>query len=82
MFSVYVTNLVLNSSLFPVMFGKNLINLLVVLGKYINGTTLVLDGGLWLSSPRHLSKEAVKNLSRAVEKRSRVAPIGLPKSKL
>lgn len=77
-----MTNLVLNSSLFPVMFGKKLINLLVVLGKYINGTTLILDGGLWLSSPRQMSKEAVKKLSLAVEKRSREAPIGLPNSKL
>ncbi|KAH7839029.1 hypothetical protein Vadar_033988 [Vaccinium darrowii] len=51
-------------------------------GKYINGTTMVVDGGLWLSRPRHLSKEAVKQLSRAVEKRSRDAPVGIPKSKL
>ncbi|RVW25614.1 Peroxisomal 2,4-dienoyl-CoA reductase [Vitis vinifera] len=51
-------------------------------GKYINGTTLVVDGGLWLSRPRHLPKEAVKQLSRAVEKRSRGVPVGVPKSKL
>ncbi|KAL1325516.1 hypothetical protein HN51_035582 [Arachis hypogaea] len=51
-------------------------------GKYVNGHTLVADGGLWLSRPRHLPKEAVKQVSRAVEKRSRNAPVGVPKSKL
>ncbi|KAK4746303.1 hypothetical protein SAY87_012615 [Trapa incisa] len=52
-------------------------------GKYVNGTTLVVDGGLWLSQPRRLPKEAVKQLSRAVEKRSRSAPVGVPnRSKL
>lgn len=51
-------------------------------GKYINGTTVPVDGGLWLSRPRHLPKEAVKQLSRAVERRSRDAPVGLPTSKL
>lgn len=51
-------------------------------GKYINGATLVLDGGLWLSHPRHIPKEAVKQLSRTVEKRSRETPTGLPNSKL
>ncbi|KAL5543722.1 hypothetical protein UlMin_007506 [Ulmus minor] len=51
-------------------------------GKFVNGTVIVVDGGLWLSRPRHLPKEAVKQLSRAVEKRSRNSPVGLPKSKL
>ncbi|KAL2245104.1 peroxisomal 2,4-dienoyl-CoA reductase-like [Sesamum indicum] len=51
-------------------------------GKYINGTTLIVDGGLWLSSPRILPKDAVKQFSRAVEKRSRAAPAGVPTSKL
>ncbi|XP_052201890.1 peroxisomal 2,4-dienoyl-CoA reductase [(3E)-enoyl-CoA-producing]-like isoform X2 [Diospyros lotus] len=51
-------------------------------GKFINGTTLVVDGGIWLSSPRQLSKEAVSQLSRAVEQRSKQTPIGIPKSKL
>ncbi|XP_073058812.1 peroxisomal 2,4-dienoyl-CoA reductase [(3E)-enoyl-CoA-producing]-like [Primulina eburnea] len=51
-------------------------------GKYINGTTMPVDGGLWLSKPRHLSKDAVKQLSRTVEKRSRATPAGLPTSKL
>ncbi|XP_057948091.1 peroxisomal 2,4-dienoyl-CoA reductase [(3E)-enoyl-CoA-producing]-like [Malania oleifera] len=51
-------------------------------GKYINGTTLIVDGGLWLSQPRRLPKEAVKQLSRVVEKRVRNAPAGLPTSKL
>ncbi|CAN6689052.1 unnamed protein product [Malus baccata var. baccata] len=51
-------------------------------GKFINGTVIVVDGGLWLSRPRHLPKEAVKQLSRTVEKRSRNAPVGVPSSKL
>ncbi|RDX62126.1 Peroxisomal 2,4-dienoyl-CoA reductase [Mucuna pruriens] len=51
-------------------------------GKFINGDTMIVDGGLWLSRPRHLPKEAVKQASRSVEKRSRNAPVGVPKSKL
>lgn len=51
-------------------------------GKYVNGTTLPVDGGLWLSKPRHMSKDAVKDISRTVEKRSRAAPAGVPTSKL
>ncbi|GLT71641.1 hypothetical protein SLA2020_436430 [Shorea laevis] len=51
-------------------------------GKYVNGTTLIVDGGLWLSRPRHLPKEVIKQLSRAVEKRSREKPVGVPTSKL
>ncbi|XP_021299501.1 peroxisomal 2,4-dienoyl-CoA reductase-like [Herrania umbratica] len=51
-------------------------------GKYVNGTTLIIDGGHWLSRPRHITKEAVKQLSRAVEKRSRDKPVGVPTSKL
>ncbi|RLM75118.1 peroxisomal 2,4-dienoyl-CoA reductase-like [Panicum miliaceum] len=38
-------------------------------GKYVNGTTLVVDGGLWLSHPRHIPKEEVKELSKLVEKK-------------
>ncbi|CAN6684041.1 unnamed protein product [Malus baccata var. baccata] len=38
-------------------------------GKYINGTTLVVDGGEWLTKPAYFPKEAVKQLSRAVERR-------------
>ncbi|KAL9259485.1 Peroxisomal 2,4-dienoyl-CoA reductase [(3E)-enoyl-CoA-producing]-like protein [Drosera capensis] len=51
-------------------------------GKYVNGTTLVVDGGFWLSSPRRLSKDAVRQLSRVVETRSRNSPVGIPKSNL
>lgn len=51
-------------------------------GKYVNGTTIAVDGGLWLSRPRHLPKDAVKQLSRTVENRSRATPVGLPTSKL
>lgn len=41
-------------------------------GKYVNGTTLIVDGGLWLSRPRHIPKEDVKELSRVIEKKTRV----------
>ncbi|XP_068320605.1 peroxisomal 2,4-dienoyl-CoA reductase [(3E)-enoyl-CoA-producing]-like [Pyrus communis] len=51
-------------------------------GKYINGTTLVVDGGEWLTKPAYFPKEAVKQLSRAVERRSRDKPVGVAKSKL
>ncbi|EOX96891.1 Peroxisomal 2,4-dienoyl-CoA reductase isoform 1 [Theobroma cacao] len=51
-------------------------------GKFVNGTVLVVDGGQWLSMPRLLSKDAVKQLSRREEIRSRAVPTGLPKSKL
>lgn len=51
-------------------------------GKFVNGTTLIVDGGLWLSQPRLMPKDAVKQLSRVVEKRSRDSPVGLPTSKL
>ncbi|GAA0138823.1 reductase [Lithospermum erythrorhizon] len=51
-------------------------------GKYVNGTTLVVDGGLWLSRPRHLPKDVVKQLSRAVETKARAAQVGVPASKL
>ncbi|XP_076949039.1 peroxisomal 2,4-dienoyl-CoA reductase [(3E)-enoyl-CoA-producing]-like [Bidens hawaiensis] len=51
-------------------------------GKYVNGTTLVVDGGQWLSGPRHMPKEEVKTLSRIVETRARAAPTGVPTSKL
>jgi len=43
---------------------------------------MIVDGGLWLSRPRYLPKEAVRQVSREVEKRSRNEPIGVPKSKL
>ncbi|KAL8501639.1 hypothetical protein ACS0TY_020951 [Phlomoides rotata] len=51
-------------------------------GKYINGSVLPVDGGLRLSRPHHLAKDAVRQVSRAVEKRTRAASIGVPKSKL
>ncbi|KAK9156241.1 hypothetical protein Sjap_003721 [Stephania japonica] len=40
-------------------------------GKYVNGMTMIVDGGLWLSRPRHIAKETVREVSRIVEKRSR-----------
>lgn len=43
-------------------------------GKYISGATIILDGAGWLHHPRHIPKEAVRQLSRVVEKRSRQAP--------
>lgn len=51
-------------------------------GKYVNGTTIPVDGGLWLSRPRHLAKDDVKQVSRAIERKSRDMPVGIPKSKL
>uniref|UniRef100_UPI001CB91803 peroxisomal 2,4-dienoyl-CoA reductase [(3E)-enoyl-CoA-producing]-like n=1 Tax=Erigeron canadensis TaxID=72917 RepID=UPI001CB91803 len=51
-------------------------------GKYVNGMTLIVDGGLWLSRPRHMPKDEVKRLSRIVEKKARAAPVGVPSSKL
>uniref|UniRef100_A0A7N0TID1 2,4-dienoyl-CoA reductase [(3E)-enoyl-CoA-producing] n=1 Tax=Kalanchoe fedtschenkoi TaxID=63787 RepID=A0A7N0TID1_KALFE len=48
-------------------------------GKFVNGTTLIVDGGLWLSRPRHLPKDQVRELSRVVEKRSRTTLVGAPK---
>ena len=37
----------------------------------MSGLTMVVDAELCLSKPRHLAKEAVKQLSRAVAKKSR-----------
>ncbi|KAG0599579.1 hypothetical protein M758_12G162900 [Ceratodon purpureus] len=49
-------------------------------GKYINGAVLPVDGGQWLSKPRHISKEQLRQFSRVVEQRSRT--VKLPNSKL
>ncbi|KAL9661833.1 hypothetical protein QQ045_026661 [Rhodiola kirilowii] len=49
-------------------------------GKFINGTTLVVDGGHWLNSHHRLPKDQVKGLSRTIEKRSRTTLVGVPKS--
>ncbi|CAL5030082.1 unnamed protein product [Urochloa decumbens] len=51
-------------------------------GKYVNGATIVVDGGLWLSRPRHIPKEDVKALSKVVEKKVRASGVGVPSSKL
>ncbi|PKU76799.1 peroxisomal 2,4-dienoyl-CoA reductase [Dendrobium catenatum] len=51
-------------------------------GKYINGATIIVDGGHRLSRPRHIAKEEVKQLSRIVEQRSRASPASLASSKL
>ncbi|CAI5508608.1 unnamed protein product [Closterium sp. Naga37s-1] len=40
-------------------------------GKYVNGATLVVDGGGWLYQPRVFDKEVIREVSRAVERRSR-----------
>ncbi|KAG6508649.1 hypothetical protein ZIOFF_034029 [Zingiber officinale] len=40
-------------------------------GKFVNGTTMVVDGGLMLSSPRLIPKEEVKKLSLVGEKKWR-----------
>lgn len=49
-------------------------------GKYINGALLVVDGGEWLSKPRLVSKEQLRQFGRVVEQRSRT--VNLPTSKL
>lgn len=49
-------------------------------GKYINGAIFPVDGGSWLSKPRLISKEQLREFGRAVEQRSRTANV--PKSKL
>ncbi|KAK8449615.1 hypothetical protein SEVIR_7G246900v4 [Setaria viridis] len=51
-------------------------------GKYVNGATIVVDGGLWLSRPRHIPKEEVKALSKVVERKVRTSGVGVPSSKL
>ena len=51
-------------------------------GKYVNGATIIVDGGLWLSRPRHIPKEEVKALSKVVEKKVRTSGFGVPSSKL
>lgn len=43
---------------------------------------MVVDGGLWLSRPRHIPKEEVKELSKVVEKKVRASGVGVPSSKL
>lgn len=70
------------ATLFKLQLADDIAHVYYHKGKFVNGTTLIVDGGLWLSRPRHLPKEEVKELSRAVEKRSRAAPVGVPKSKL
>ncbi|RZC47246.1 hypothetical protein C5167_040194 [Papaver somniferum] len=39
--------------------------------KHINGAILVVDGGDWFNRAPHVSREAVKEMCRTVEKRSR-----------
>jgi hypothetical protein len=81
LFITFTTNFLPLFVTHPLFLPGLLIHIIFV-GKYINGTTIPVDGGLWLSRPRHLQKEAVKQLSRAVEKRSREKPVGVPTSKL
>ncbi|GJP53192.1 hypothetical protein CLOM_g12381 [Closterium sp. NIES-68] len=45
-------------------------------GKYVNGATLVVDGGGWLYRPRVFDREVIQEVSRAVERRSRKAAPG------
>ncbi|KAL1566925.1 2,4-dienoyl-CoA reductase [(2E)-enoyl-CoA-producing] [Salvia divinorum] len=51
-------------------------------GKYINGVIIQVDGGLFLSKPRYLPKESVKQLSLSLEKKLRPAAVGVATSKL
>lgn len=50
-------------------------------GKFVNGATLTIDGGIWLSHPRLASKETIRAISRVVEMRSRKTN-SAPRSKL
>ena len=50
-------------------------------GNFVNGATLIIDGGLWLSHSRKASREAIQAISRVVERRSRET-INAPKSRL
>ncbi|XP_020586346.1 peroxisomal 2,4-dienoyl-CoA reductase-like [Phalaenopsis equestris] len=51
-------------------------------GKYINGATIVVDRGMWLSRPRRISKDEVKRISRNLEKKSKEFPTPKANSKL
>ncbi|KAK8971015.1 Peroxisomal 2,4-dienoyl-CoA reductase [Platanthera guangdongensis] len=51
-------------------------------GKFVNGATIVVDGGIWLCRPRRIPKEEVKRISRTVEKNSRESSAALANSKL
>jgi 2,4-dienoyl-CoA reductase [(3E)-enoyl-CoA-producing], peroxisomal len=57
-------------------------DIIMFAGKYVSGTTLVVDGGLWLSHPRHIPKEEVRELSKVVEKKVRASGVGVTSSKL
>ncbi|KAF3437407.1 hypothetical protein FNV43_RR20160 [Rhamnella rubrinervis] len=61
---------------------KHFVMDIVTVGKFINGVSLVVDSGFWMSRPHPIPKDTVRQLSRAVEKRSREAPVGIPRSKL
>ena len=78
----FVSYVVFSRSIAMAAFGYCCSVFLDLEGRYVNGTTIPVDGGLWLSKPRHLAKDAVKQISRAVEKRSRDKPVGVPSSKL
>jgi 2,4-dienoyl-CoA reductase [(3E)-enoyl-CoA-producing], peroxisomal len=43
---------------------------------------MVVDGGLWVSHPRHVPNEEVKALSSVVEKKVRFSGVGVPSGKL
>jgi peroxisomal 2,4-dienoyl-CoA reductase len=47
-----------------------------------NGATIVVDGCIWLSRPRHIPKEEVKALSKVIERKVRTSGVGLPSSNL
>jgi hypothetical protein len=40
-----------------------------------NRATIVVDGGIWLSRPRHIPKEEVKALSKVIERKVRICAI-------
>ncbi|GJN01767.1 hypothetical protein PR202_ga19062 [Eleusine coracana subsp. coracana] len=51
-------------------------------GKYVNGATMIVDGGFWLSRPRHVPKEEVKALAKAIEKKVNKTSAVVSSSKL
>eukprot|EP00160_Parvularia_atlantis_P021534 Unigene9374_Nuclearia_a/m.28616 Unigene9374_Nuclearia_a/g.28616 ORF Unigene9374_Nuclearia_a/g.28616 Unigene9374_Nuclearia_a/m.28616 type:complete len:119 (+) Unigene9374_Nuclearia_a:606-962(+) len=49
-------------------------------GDYINGHTMVVDGGAWLNSVAPSDRDTIREFSRGVEKKSRA--MGIPSAKL
>lgn len=46
-------------------------------GTYVNGETIVIDGGAWIYKPALAPREAIRSFSRATEKKQKKAPVGI-----